>query len=351
MKKIIVYLLVMVMALSFAGCGNSNKGYTTADKNNEPAYDMGEYDEGGYSTGIDEYSAAEAKNADVMTDESYDEASDEYSEASDSNVDLDSTVTAKAAASTATINKDMLVYRGNVSIESTKFDESYEKIKNMIKDYDAFLESENLTSDYYKNYTANIRVASNKYEDFMESTGDVGTIKSKNSNAENVSQEYSDTAKALEIYEAKEARYIEQIKTIKDEQALIKLEETLTNLQVTIAQLKTRKSQIETDVAYSYVNISLREVAVIEEGDDSTFADRLKNTLSESGENFLGFLENLLFFLINALPILVVLFLIVFGIVKFIIFLVKRKKNKKEKKNKANDNDQNNNSEPNKDQK
>ncbi len=330
MKKIIAYFMILVLALSFAGCGQSDK-YSGATA---PA----DYDEKGFNTnGGAEVSGATA-DYDVAAESEY---SEDYQDetAKNSEIDVNSTVKAKAAGSQSSLNKDMLVYRGNLTLESVNFDKSLDMIKAMIKDYDAFTQSENLQmNEYakYRTYTASIRVASSKYEDFMDAASNAeATVTSKNSNAENVSQEYSDTAKALEIYEAKEARYIEQIKTIKDEKALIQLEDSLTDLQVTIAQLKTRKSQIETDVAYSYVNITLTEVKVIEEGKESTFKDRLKATLSESGQNFLNFLEGLLFLLIRCLPELIVIFLIVFAIVKFVIFIKRRKKAKKEKKDKA----------------
>ncbi len=334
MKKQLLLTLILTLILAFTGCGQRNTNEFTAnagDYDNSKSAGVQADGEGGvYSEG----------DYEVATDETvYDEDGNEVRSSDD--IDLDSTVKEKSAATSSTINKDMLVYRGSLTLESTDFDKSYDTIKKMIKEYDAFVESENLsTLNSYNNlrtYTASIRVASAKYEDFMTGAGNAATLKSKNSNAENVSQEYSDTAKALEIYEAKEERYIKQIETIKDEKALIELEESLTELQIKIAQLKTRKSQIETDVAYSYVNINLTEVKVIEEGHDSTFAERLRATLKESGSTFLSFLESLLFFLIRALPELIVVFLIVFGIVKFIIFLINRKKNKKEKKNNKTD--------------
>ena len=325
-NKRILLTFILTLAFAFAGCGNRDTATEYIEDNygnsvNKTAGIQGDYEES-YEAGDDGvyFDSATADEADY---EANADGTDD--------IDLDSTVTSKAASTASTINKDMLVYRGNLVLESTDFDKSYDTIKKMITEYDAFVESENLnTTNTYNNlrtYTSSIRVASAKYDDFMSGAGNAGTLKSKNSNAENVSQEYSDTAKALEIYEAKEARYIKQIETIKDETALIQLEDKLTELQIKIAQLKTRKSQIETDVAYSYVNLTLTEVKVIEEGKDSSFAERLKATLHDSASDFLSFLESLLFFLIRALPELIVIFLIIFGIVKFIIFLIKRKKN------------------------
>ncbi len=335
MKKQIILTLILTLVLSFTGCGSSKD--TEAFNTGDGGYGVEADKASGTQSADDSYTSDNG----VYIDGDYEAAveepvNDEDVNTSKGDIDPDSTVTTKSAATASTINKDMLVYRGNLILESTEFDKSYDTIKKMIKDYDAFVESENLnTANTYNNlrtYTASIRVASAKYEDFMNGAGSAATLKSKNSNAENVSQEYSDTAKALEIYEAKEARYIKQIETIKDEAALIQLEDKLTELQIKIAQLKTRKSQIETDVAYSYVNVTLTEVKVIEEGKDSTFIERLKATLHDSGSDFLSFLESLLFFLIRALPELIVIFLIIFGIVKFIIFLIKRKKHKKDKK-------------------
>ena len=235
------------------------------------------------------------------------------------------------------IKKDMIVYSGALTIETVEFDKSYQALKNQIEANEGFVENESLNnsstvySNGFRTYTANVRIPSKNYDTFMGQSGNFGSVKAQSSNAENVSRQYSETAKALEIYEAKEKRYIEQIASAQSEETVIALEDRLTDIQVQIATLKTRKTMLETDVAYSSVNINLTEVSVITEGEDSTFIERIKDALKGSARNFLETCEDLLIGLIYAVPIIFVLAVIVLifiAIIKLIIKLTSKRKKK-----------------------
>lgn len=336
MKKFLGFSLALCLVLT--GCGSSETSESAVS-----SYNDGDY---GYTAGINaksqSYDSYDSADGETYYDEEY--AAEDYDDVSDSAVLADNTSsTADSALSDAensqtsadkkgVIDTEMLVYTCNVSIRTEKFEDSYNMLKNLIEDMEGFTESEDYNendSSYGSSKTARltVRVPSKNYNNMLDSFGDIGTVTSKSSNAENVSQEYSDTEKALEIYEAEEARYIERIKTIKDESALLELESKITELQIKIAQLKSRKSQIETDVAYSYVYITLSE-SVYKEETQTSFGGRLMNMLNRSWHGFLDICEGLLFFIILVLPEIIVICIIVLIIIK----LVKRRKRKKQEK-------------------
>lgn len=333
MKKILGISLALCLLLT--GCGSG------ADE--AASYDTGDYSYNGATAGFNYKSAKQSYDDMDMAAESeeyYDESVDEgYTSTTASSDDVlsDAENSKQSAENKGVINTEMLVYTCNVSIRTDKFEDSYDKLKNLINDMGGFIESEDYNendSSYSSSKTTRmtVRVPSNNYNTMLDSFGDIGTVSSKSSSAENVSQEYSDTEKALEIYEAELARYIERIKTIKDESALLDLESKITELQIRIAQLKSRRSQIETDVAYSYVYLTLTESIYKEETQES-FGGRFMNILNRSWHGFLDIGEGLLFFIILVLPEAIVIFIIVMVIIK----LVKRKKRKKaEKKAKKN---------------
>ena len=153
---------------------------------------------------------------------------------------------------------------------------------------------------------------------------------------QNLTTEYSDLSTTLSIYEAKEKRYLDILSEIKSEQEAIEVENELTTIQIEIAKIKTRMNNIENDVAYSFINLTLNEVRkysdkpVIERND--TFGQRLKNTLSKTWDEFLYFLENLLFILIRILPYILIIGIITFIIVKLVKFFSKRSEKRKKEK-------------------
>lgn len=233
----------------------------------------------------------------------------------------------------------MLVYSCNMVVDTLDFDTSLNSFKNTLEMYGGFIEKENFNDGggngrwYYedeekwKGYSATVRIPSKNYDAFCNSAGDLGDLRSKTSNVENLSQEYSDLSTTLEIYEAKEQRYISLLADITEDEYAVEIERELTDIQIKIANIKTRMNQISTDVAYSYVYFTLNEVKeyVSVPAKTDTFLDRLGNTLSNAGSGFLVFLEGLLFFLIYTVP-----YLLLIGIVVFVVVsTVKKRRAKK----------------------
>ena len=237
------------------------------------------------------------------------------------------------------IKKEMLVYTCNMTVDVLEFDDAVANFKESLDSYGGFVENESYNDggsdsrwDYddmekWRTYSATVRVPSADYEEFCSKSAELGDLRSRNSYVENVSSEYYDLSTTLEIYEAKEERYISLLATITEDAYAVSIEKELTNLQVEIAKIKTRMNEIKTNVAYSFVNITINEVKeyTAEPVKTDTFGQRLANTLSETGSGFLVFLEDLLFFIIAVFP-----YLILIGIIAFIvIFIIKKTKKRK----------------------
>lgn len=237
------------------------------------------------------------------------------------------------------IRKEMLVYSCNLTVDVLDFDTAISSFKSNLDKYGAFPENENYSDggsgsrwqysdeEKWQTYTATVRVPSADYNKFCDAVAETGDLRSKNASVENMSREYYDLSSTLEIYEAKEKRYMERLATIQDEQYAIKVEEELTDIQIEISKIKTRMNDIQTDVAYSYVYVTMNEVKeyTAEPEKTDTFIQRLSNTVSKATANFLSVMENLLFILIYLFPHLAVIGLVIFIIVKIVMFNKKRK--------------------------
>lgn len=254
--------------------------------------------------------------------------------------------TKKNDVSGSNIDREMLVYSCTMNVDVLDFENASEQFKTKLNQYQGFIESENLsdggsTGRWYNEdeqkwhtYTATVRVPSRVYEDFCTAVAELGDLRNKNASVENVSQEYHDLSTTLDIYEKKEDRYLEMLANAKDEVNAVAIEDKLTSIQVEIAKLKTRMNQIKTDVAYSYVYVTISEVKEYqaEPVHKDTFGQRLGNTLKDAGSGFLNFLEGLLFLIIYMFPYLLLLGLAVFVFVKIVKAVKKVRKNRKDKK-------------------
>lgn len=315
MSKLLVP--AVLSAIMLAGCSASSDGayFSETSKGDK-------YVSGGFSNNSSESYESDGYYSDESDTKDYAAKSDEES----------------SSLSADAIQKEMLVYSCNMVVDTLDFDTSLNSFKNTLEMYGGFIENENFSDGgsngrwYYedeekwKGYSATVRIPSKNYDAFCNSAGDLGDLRSKTSNVENLSQEYSDLSTTLEIYEAKEQRYIALLADITEDEYAVEIERELTDIQIKIANIKTRMNQISTDVAYSYVYFTLNEVKeyVSEPVKTDTFLDRLGNTLSNAGSGFLVFLEGLLFFLIYTVP-----YLLLIGIVVFVVVKVVRKRRAK----------------------
>lgn len=250
------------------------------------------------------------------------------------------------------ISKEMLVFRCSISLDTTDFEQSVSLLKTKIAEYHGFVERENQTDgsrssgryvidekdkDYY--YTATIRIPSEYYESFVSSAEGIGILRSKNSSVDNVATRYGTLKNELQIYEAEYDRYLKQYEETKDEKIALQIQSELRRMALTISDLKTEMSMLESDVAYSYITLTIHKVTQKEldeqqqqqeetEPEEETFSMRVSAAAKDSWNEFLCFLESILmFFIANwwVLSILLIIGLIVFFILRHVVKKHKKK--------------------------
>lgn len=271
--------------------------------------------------------------SEAVADEAYWEPMEKPAAGSNvSTTDGDTSVWLTAASG---ISREMLVYSCRMNIDTLDFASTVDGFRALLDQYGGFIETENYgdggaygrwyseTAEKWQSYSATVRVPSRNYDAFCNSTGTLGDLRSKNASVQNLSTEYSDLSTTLEIYEAKEERYIALLAGITEDEYAVAVERELTDLQIEIARIKSRMNKISMDVSYSYVYITINEVKryVSEPVVTDTFFDRLKNTVSDTWIGFVEFWESLLFWIIGILPYLVLIALLV-----FILFVILKKR-------------------------
>ena len=321
-KRLFSTALIIVLILS--GCGAGNKGSDRSSGN------------GSFSNANTAASASETETGGFID---YDSAAGMPAESAPEPVEISGSAMGSETSAGRTadeIDREMLVYSCSMSIDTLDFTSTINSFKVLLDQYGGFVEFENYDdggsygrwysaeSEKWQSYSATVRVPSRNYEAFCNSTGNLGDLRSRNASVQNLSSEYNDLSVSLEIYEAKEERYIALLAGITEDEYAIAVERELMDLQVQIATIKSRMNKINTDVSYSYVYITINEVKeyVSEPVKTDTFFDRLLNTLSDTGRGFVEFLETLLFSIIRLLPYLILIALLFL----VILFLTRKRR-------------------------
>ena len=374
MKKKVACILAAIMVISMAAACSSKSDSNSKIKTHNGAVQANAAVGGDYYYA--ETTAAYSKEAEYVyedydgmdVDFNYDEPTEaNYKSAEDvqdlSGVEGDPSQGGQSGMgdTKVDISKEMLVYRCQITMDTLEFDATLASLKNKISEYHGFVERESQTDgsrgngryaisedekDYY--YIATIRIPSEYYESFVSSTEGLGILRSKNSSVDNVATRYGTLKNELEIYQAEYDRYLKQYNETDDEKIALQIQKELRNLSLTISDLKTEMSMLESDVAYSYVTITIHKVSEKdlekekeleeqkekerkekeerekEKEKEDTFGTRVKDAAKDSWKEFLAFLEGILMFFI-ARWWGIVLFLIIAGIVLLIAKIVRKK--------------------------
>lgn len=323
MKPVSKVALALVGCLLLSGCGSSKDAYYR-DSYNGAGFDMAATASSNKTSGISGLFGSVGSSSPVQAAEQeswYDDSYDNQVDSSDS-----STQDGIQDQSGPAIQKDMLVYRGDVEITTKDYEQAMSGLGELFETYDCFIESsrEYTNYRYYDEtdlmvYSATIRVNSKDYDAFMNGIGGLGVVSSKSSNVQNMNMEYSDTVTALKIQQARLDRYLERLETERDNEIALQLENQIAEIQIQLQQLESRKALIETDVAYSYIDLEIREVKAYsaQVTHDDPLYKRVWVEIVNTYYEFTEFLVDVLFFCIHAFPYFVIL---------VIVWLVIRKK-------------------------
>lgn len=322
-RKSAILLLIVFLAISLSGCGGG--GGTRRESTAGKSADQAGTQDGWNSSSED----AETDTGEEEIAEGETESSAKSEETGDNKTKED------ASAQQQKVTKEMLVFHGKVTVDTLHFDQSVEDFKQMLNQADGFIETENFSDDgdltdylmveeeeKHNLYTATVRVPSAQYDTMMNGAGNLGDVRTKSSNVQNVTQKYSTYQSQLNIYEAEYQRYLKLLEKASEDEYALQIEQKLFDLQVKIAELKSGITNLETDVAYSYIDITIKEVREYQEEPErtKTFLDRLKHSCKTSWKVFLSLLETILLCLIYTWYYIVIILVIL-----FVVFKLRRK--------------------------
>ena len=306
-------LAVLVM---LASCGKSNDGMAMEDAEIAPEY-KDEMNSSGSS--MPSYSEKGEMADDALTDKE-DGAQEEY---------------APKIIKTATL-----------SAETKDFSSAVAEIEAKVNTLGGYIEScsiQNMNHSYSgetystRNASYVLRIPADKLDTFLSEAGELLNVTSSSTNAEDISGEYYDIEARINVLETERALVEKMLSEAKDVDTMIDLERRLYDIIYEIESYKTAIKVYDSKVAYSTVNLSVREVADLTDlNADDSFGGRLKRAVAESWDNTVEFAADFVIFLVYAAPVLAVMgigvaicaavAIVIAVIVRFIVRKVRAKK-------------------------
>lgn len=222
-----------------------------------------------------------------------------------------------------------------MAFETTEFDKTANNLNTIIEKYKAYVENSNISNNsYYNNksyrfgsYT--IRVPKISVDNFKSELIGIGNMTSESTSKEDVTSQYTDTESRLKVITVKEERILALLEKAEKIEDIIALENQLSQIIYEKENLKSSLISLDDRVDYSTFYLSIQETEKLSNAEtvETTFATKIKNAINDSLYSFKKTMQNLTISLIYLFP-----FLIILGVILFIIFkLLNKNRIKKDK--------------------
>lgn len=302
--------------LFLSGCGSSSKG------------DMAEQATNAVSYATDDFYTTEAYDDAVADDVEYEENA-----SADGGADILENGETKKSDRKLIKNVDM-------NVETTEFDSLVAKISQKVDALGGYIESSEVYGDGVNDsfgtrsayYT--LRIPNQKLDDFLETVAENSNITRKSENVEDVTLQYVDVESRKKSLQVEQQRLTELLSEAQDIDVIIVLESKLTEIRYQIESLESQLRTYDNQVDYSTVHVSVSEVEIYTPPKPES---RWEKMVEGFGRSVQGVVEDVLDFLVGLVIILP--YLVVWGILLFAFFfvvrlLVRKRKAKKEMKKK-----------------
>lgn len=220
-------------------------------------------------------------------------------------------------------------------LETLEFEESEQRLTELVTNYDGYFEQANVTgrsisgkmNSRRRGYFI-ARIPVENVDLFLSGLDGVGNELSRNSETDNVTNQYYDMEARIKTLTIREENLLEMLEDANDLEFMIQLERELSDVRYEIESYMSSFRNLENKISFTTINIDLTEVieeTVIEE-ERVTFMDRISGGFSDSISMVTNFFEELIIFLITKSPIL-----ILWGFIGVIAYqIVKRVRKKRQ---------------------
>lgn len=241
-------------------------------------------------------------------------------------------------------NPDKIIYSADVNLETTEFEDTLEKISGLVDEYGGWIESSSISgANYYsisrgntynRNAAYTIRIPSDDFDTVMSGISALGNVPYSHIYTENVTTQYYDTQARIDSYKTQEESLLKLMEKAESVEDIITIESKLADVRYSIESLQTTINNWDRKVSYSTVYLSVDEVseytpqAVVTKTFGEKLVQALKNGFRSAGE----FLSDLVLWLVEALPTILIVAVIIFGIFAAVRPAIKKRKAKRAEK-------------------
>lgn len=224
----------------------------------------------------------------------------------------------KETAVTETGSAQKLITNWTINLETEKFDDFMNALRQNVKDCGGYIQSEDDNGSEGSRYASlTIRIPEDRTDGWVTKSTELGTVLSKSKSQRDVTLDYIDTESRLTALKSQRKalnRLLEKADSMED---IISIQNSLQDVNYQIESYESQLRYLQNDISYATVEMYVSEVN--RESDTGTgLGSRIREEFSGSLNGVKAFAEGLLVFILGGAPIIIVLLLIIAVIILLI---------------------------------
>jgi hypothetical protein len=172
------------------------------------------------------------------------------------------TTMSAAVGAGAVAQERMVIYNGQISLETSRIEDTLAKIRALAEGYGGYVAGSS-RSNYGTQATAEIaiRVPKDRFRTAVQEIETYGKLLGENTSSEDVTQQYIDVKARLDNLQKQEQRLREILTMAATVDDILKVEDELTRTRGDIDSLQGQLTYLESNVEMSLISVSLIEPA------------------------------------------------------------------------------------------
>ncbi len=217
-------------------------------------------------------------------------------------------------------DKRMIIRTGTMSVENDSFDETENKAKEITKNLGGYItnSTSQVNQSGKKQGTLTIRVQADKYDALLAELAKTGKVMNQNITGRDVTEEFVDAEARLKTQRELEARLLQLLaEKTANLTAVVEVEQKLSSVRENIEKTEGRMRMLKDQASFSTITLSIYEPAILNTSSGGFFYE-LERGFEKGLTGFTAVISGLITFIVALSPILAILGLIVYVVVRII---------------------------------
>ena len=189
-------------------------------------------------------------------------------------------MTRAGTAAGSVLENQKIIYTGDINLETTEFDEAVKALAALAEAKGGYLESSTVGggSRGYRWADYTVRVPSAQFQSFLDQAGELAHVTWRNTNLENITETYYDTAGRLKTQQIKLERLQKLLAQAENMEDIITIESAISETEWNIEDLSGTLRHYDALVDFATINVHVSEVYKYSDTEElpENFGDRLE---------------------------------------------------------------------------